>query len=191
MLETALGDPMDCQPQFLRVRIGKLEDVAVAALKSVGPGPTLHLVIDKCRVFRRGAGIIFTAVPSCCGHAHRHLADPNGAVLVGISPPAWSGRNQHLQPFDVADHRHQRPFTACLVEPAQAHLAPAHHALDGAQHRLHGLLAQIRTAVGLPLCLAGGPSCPPGRWCRALAQPGQSAQILACGGICPSSPATA
>jgi len=50
-----------------------------------------------------------------------------------------------LMPAPMAsrtDHRHQRPLATRFVQPVHVHLAPAHHALDDAEHRLHGLYAQ-------------------------------------------------
>ena len=67
---------------------------------------------------------------------------PDRSVMLrlGASRPR-SGGAQHMHAFDVPGHRHEAPFALGLGQPTHAHLTPAHHLLDDAKHRLHGLLA--------------------------------------------------
>ncbi len=55
-----------------------------------------------------------------------------------------------MHALDVPGHGHEVPLALRLVQPAHAHLTPAHDVLDDAEHGLDGLLAQF---VQRPACL--------------------------------------
>ncbi len=55
-----------------------------------------------------------------------------------------------MHALDVPGQGHEVPLALRLVQPAHAHLTPAHDVLDDAEHGLDGLLAQF---VQRPACL--------------------------------------
>lgn len=63
-------------------------------------------------------------------------------------PLHHSLRAQHMHALDVPGHGCRAPFAQGLPPP-HAHLAPVHHPLDGAEHRLNRLLAQHCTVLTL------------------------------------------
>src|ERR1700757_3168132 len=68
--------------------------------------------------------------------ARRQRLRSDPAVVDILEAYTLSPGIESKDPFDVPGHRHQAPFAADLVEPAQQELAKAQNRFDDAEHRL-------------------------------------------------------
>lgn len=85
--------------------------------------------------------------------------------LSGLNQLAPLRRSQHMHALDVPGHGDQAPLNIGLVQSAHVHLAPAHHPLGDAEHRLG---RSARAERGCRSVCRRGPADPQARLLTAL-----------------------